>query len=168
MANAEDLVTVYRSADMNAEQDASAVRNVLVRNGIDAVVFDDRQPGVVDGSCEVRVPSEQLPQAEAIVATVDQDDPGRVDPSHELDLVTITEVQGTTAELEALAIQSILDANGISAMVVGSSTLPNLSFQVRVSKTDVESARVAITEAREAGPAAAAEGASESESPSQQ
>jgi len=158
-----DLVIVYRSADMNAEQDAAAIRNLLVKNGLDAQLFDDSAPGVIEGTWEVRVPRAEQSQAEALVLQVDQDDPGKVDPSHELDMVTIAELQGTTAEMEAIAIQSILDANGISAVLVGSSTLPTFSFAVQVPKDDVDRARAAIAEAQAAGPAAAAEAAEESE-----
>ena len=164
MSMETDLVIVYRSADMNAEQDASAVRNLLIANGIDAQLFDDKSQGVVEGTWEVRVPASETAQAEALVAQVDQDDPGRVDPSHDLDMVTIAEVQGLTGEMEAMGIQSILDANGISAVLVGSSTLPNLSFAVQVLRADLERAQAALAEARAAGPAAAAEAALESES----
>jgi hypothetical protein len=156
-----DLITVYRSADMNAEQDATAVRNLLIKNGLSAQMLDHKALGVIEGTWEVRVPRVEVAQAEALIAQVDQEDPGRVDPSHELDMVTIAELQGTTGEMEALAIQSILDANGISAVLVGSSTLPNLSFSVQVSKDDVERAQAALAEARAAGPAAAAEAAQE-------
>ena len=162
---ATDLVTVYRSADMNAEQDATAVRNLLIKNGVNAVLADHKTRGVVEGTWEVRVPESEVPQAEALVAQVDQDDPGGVDPSHDLDMVTIAELQGATGEMEAMAIQSILDANGISAVLVGASTLPNLSFAVKVAKDDVERAQAALAEARAAGPAAAAEAAQESENP---
>ena len=162
---ATDLVTVYRSADMNAEQDATAVRNVLIKNGIEAQLADENVRGVVEGTWEVRVPQAQLAQAEALIAQLDQDDPGGVDPSHELDMVTIADLQGSTGEMEALAIQSILDANGISAVLVGSSTLPNFSFAVQVARDDFERAQAALAEARAAGPAAAAEAAQESENP---
>jgi hypothetical protein len=158
-----DLVIVYRSADMNAEDDATAVRNLLIKNGLNAQTFDDRSPGVVEGTWEVRVPMAEAAQAEALVAQFNEDEAGSVDPSHDLDMVTIAEVQGTTGEMEAMAIQSILDANGISAVLVGSSTLPVLSFTVQVPKADVERAQAALAEARAAGPAAAAEGALESE-----
>jgi hypothetical protein len=159
MSMATDLVTVYRSADMNAEQDATAVRNLLIKNGLNAQLASDDTPGVVDGTWEVRVPQFEVPQAEALVSQVDQDDPGRVDPSHELDMVTVAELQGTTGEMEALAIQSILDASGISAVLVGSSTMPNLSFVVQVAQDDLERAQAVLAEARAAGPAAAAEAA---------
>jgi hypothetical protein len=165
MSMATDLVTVYRSADMNAEQDATAVRNVLIKNGVDAQLADEHAPGVVEGTWEVRVPQAQVAQAEALIAQIDQDDPGGVDPSHDLDMVTIAELQGATGEMEALAIQSILDANGISAVLVGATTLPNLSFAVQVARDDLERAQAALAEARAAGPAAAAEAALESENP---
>lgn len=167
MTGAWDLITVYRSADSNAEQDASAVRNLLLRNELDAVLVDDSHPGVVSGSWEVRVPHAQVDQAEALIASVDQDDPGRADPSPELDMVTLTEVQGATGEIEALGIRSILDASGISSVLVGNATLPNLSFQVKVAQTDVARAQAVLAEARAAGPAAAEE-AAEAESRNQQ
>jgi hypothetical protein len=158
-----DLVTVYRSADMNAEQDATAVRNLLIRNGLAAELLDDRSPGVVEGTWEVRVPQSELAQAEELIAQIDQDDPGTVDPSHDFDMVTIAEAQGATGEMEALSIQSILDANGITAVLVGATTLPMLSFAVRVARADVERAQAALAEARAAGPAAAAEAARDTE-----
>lgn len=161
--NPADLVTVYRSADMNAETDATSVWKKLTANDVEAQLCDDTTPGVVMGSWEVRVPTGQAAEAEELVATMNQDDPGEVDTSRELDMVTLAEVQGATGELEALAMQSILDANGIRAVVVGASTLPNLSFQVRVAKTDFERARGAIAEAQAAGPAAAIEAEQEGE-----
>lgn len=164
MTDQADLITVYRSADMNAEQDATGVRNLLLRNGIDAQLLDDKAPGVVPGTWEVRVSFDVAPEAERLIADVNQDDPGRADPSSDLDMVTIRRTMGTTGEMEAIGIKSILDANGISAVVVGASTLPNLSFFVTVPKTDVERAEQVILEAQAAGPAAAVEAERESES----
>jgi hypothetical protein len=157
------LETVYRSADMNAEQDAGAIKNLLMSHGIDALLCDDNSPGVLEGTYEVRVPPAQLHEAESIISTVNQEDPGRADPTHELDMVTFRITEGTTAEMEALAIQGILDASGIAAIVMGNSTLPNLAFYVKVAKADAERATQVIAEAEEAGPAAACEAALESE-----
>ena len=70
---------------------------------------------------------------------------------------------GGTGEMEALAIKGLLDANGISNFVVGNSTLPNLSFFVRVPASEAERAEAVIAEAQAAGPAAALEGSLESE-----
>lgn len=158
-----DLITVYRSADMNAREDATAVRDKLASEGIDAQLAGDMAPGVVDGTWEVRVAASDASLAESIVAGMNPDDPGRVDPSHELDMVPLIETQGATGEMEAMAIQSILDANGIPAVLIGATTLPNLSFQVRVARNDVERAQATLAEARAAGPAAAVEAEQESE-----
>jgi hypothetical protein len=163
MTGDSSFITVYRSADMNAEQDATAIRNLLTRNGLDAQLADDQAAGVVEGSWEVRVPAEQGAQAETLISQVDQDDPGRADPSHELDMVTIRRTDGATGELEALGIKGILDSNGISSVIVGNATLPNLSFFVNVSKSDLEAAQAAIADAEAAGPAAAVEAERESE-----
>src|SRR4051794_24637739 len=119
MVNQGDLVTVYRSADSNAEEDASAVQDVLARNELHPVLLDDSVPGVVSGSWEVRVPSQEVNTAEQLIATLDQDDPGKPDPSADLDSVTIAELQGTTGEIEAMGIKSILDASGIPSVLIG-------------------------------------------------
>jgi hypothetical protein len=52
-----ELVTVYRSADSTAEKEAHQIATMLVREGIGATLLDDRAPGVIVGSVEVRVPS---------------------------------------------------------------------------------------------------------------
>ncbi|MBI3684256.1 MAG: DUF2007 domain-containing protein [Acidobacteria bacterium] len=79
------------------------------------------------------------------------------DPSHELDLETVFEAVGTEAEIAAMAVQSMLDANGIPAVLIGTSTMPNLPFEVRVPHDHIEEARRQIAEAEAAGPAAAEE-----------
>ncbi|HYP14830.1 MAG TPA: DUF2007 domain-containing protein [Bryobacteraceae bacterium] len=163
MANAADLITVYRSADMNAGTDASAVHRALLNEGLGAVLLNDQTSGVVVGTWEVRVPSQEAARAEEIVGTMNQDEPAQLDASHEMDLVTIWELQGTTAELEAIGIMSILEASNIPVVVTGSSTLPNLSFRIQVPASDVDRATAVVKEAQAAGPAAAVEAERESE-----
>lgn len=85
------------------------------------------------------------------------------DLSHDLDMVTLFSSSNHDAEMEAMAIHSILQANDIQSVLVGSSTLPSLEFQVQVPKTDLEQARRVLEEAQEAGPAAAAEAEAASE-----
>ncbi len=63
----------------------------------------------------------------------------------------------------ALEIRSILDAHGIASVLVGSSALPNLPFEVRVPKLLLDEARRAIAAAEEAGPSAAEEAERETE-----
>ena len=88
---------------------------------------------------------------------------GEVDPSHDLDMVTLFGSSTHDAEMEALAIQGLLQANGIQAVVVGASQIPSLEFQVRVSAAALPEAQRLLEEARAAGPdaAEAAERASE-------
>ncbi len=80
-----------------------------------------------------------------------------VDTSHELDLVPFFSSSNHDAEMEALSIQSILEANGIPAVFIGATTIPSLEFQVQVPRAMVEEAERVVAEARAAGPAAAAE-----------
>jgi hypothetical protein len=155
------MITVYRSADMNAEQDAQGVRNLLVRNGVDAQLVDDNTPGIPSGSFAVQVPDDQAPQAESLVAEVGRNE--ETDTSSDLDMVVLRRMMGATGEIEALGIKAILDANGIPNFVVGNSTLPNLSFFVRVPRSEMERAEAVLAEAQAAGPAAAVEGERESE-----
>ncbi|MBC7924463.1 MAG: DUF2007 domain-containing protein [Bryobacteraceae bacterium] len=158
-----DLITVYRSADSNSESDASAIHRLLRENGILANLLDDSEAGVVSGSWEVRVNPTDAAEAERLIASTNLDDPGRPDPSPDLDAVTVAELQGPTGEIEALGIKSILDSEGIPNVMVGTSTLPVLSFLVKVPGTEVERAQRAIAEAQAAGPAAAVEAERESE-----
>jgi hypothetical protein len=157
------MIIVYRSADMNADQDAQAVRNFLVSNGLDAQLVDDNTPGVESGTFAVQVPEEQAPQAQSLVAEAAKNEMSASDPSHDLDMVVFRETMGATGEIEALGIKAILDANGIANIMVGNSTLPNLSFFIRVPRTDVERAEQILAEAQAAGPAAAVEAERESE-----
>ena len=45
--------------------------------------------------------------------------------SHALDLVTVFEESGTTAEMEALGIQAILEAEGIRVVLGGETSFPS-------------------------------------------
>jgi hypothetical protein len=156
--DSSELVTVFRSADMDAGDDADTVRALLESAGLNPVLLDDNAPGVVEGSYEVRVPAGVAKQAEELIAANAQKVEEHVDPSHELDLVSIFHSEAaTTAEVEALAIKSILEASGISAVIVGNSTLPNLPFEVKVPRESEQEARNVLAEARAGGAAAAEE-----------
>lgn len=67
------------------------------------------------------------------------------------------------AEMEAQNVHALLEASGISSILVGPSVLPVVEFQVQVQWKDVEKARTAIEEAEAAGPKAAAEAESGTE-----
>jgi hypothetical protein len=155
MAGENELVTVFRSADADAEEQAAVVREVLETANIASQVFDDSAPGVPEGAFEVRVPQPLQEQAERLIAA--NTDPAALDPSHDLDMVTVFVSDAPDAELISTQIRSILDAQGIPSLLVSGSVFPNLPFEVRVPKDRLEDARRAIAAAEEAGPAAAEE-----------
>lgn len=85
------------------------------------------------------------------------------DSSHALDLVPFFSSANHDAEMEAMTIHSILEANGLFSIVVGPSQIPTLEFQVQVQRAHLEDARKIVAEARAAGPEAAAEAEEASE-----
>jgi type III secretory pathway lipoprotein EscJ len=148
-----DLTTVYRASHRNAETDATALKNMLVQNGTDAVVVD-----IGNGMWEVRVPVAQAAEAaEWLAKARPEQSTTESDPSADYDFVPIATTDGATSEMEAISIQSILDANGVNCIIVGTTTLPNLGFEVRVPREDLERAIEILREAQAAGPAAAEE-----------
>lgn len=172
MSDSTGYATIFRSTDENAEDDAWGVAELLCAQGFHAVAVDDKTPGVVQGTWEVRVPTAEASEAEAAAENISFEDfdedafeeegEGR-DPSHDMDMVTVARTDGTTGEMEATGIQSILDASGINALIVGDSVLPNLGFEVRVAREDRAKAEAVIAEAQAAGPAAAMEAEAETE-----
>jgi hypothetical protein len=67
------------------------------------------------------------------------------------------------AEMEAMAIKGLLDANDIPAVVVGPQVLPTLEFQVQVPEDLLDRARQTIRDARQGGRRAADEAEAASE-----
>ena len=156
MPDKAEFITVLRSADSTAEEDATSARERLAQEGIDAIVLDDDAPGVVEGTWEVRVAPSDQARAEAVLAAPtpeqeDEDEVSEVGLSEDLDFVSIFSAQGIEAEMEAISIQSVLEANGIPCTVIGSSQIPSLPFEVRVPKSRLEEARSLLDEVRQAG-----------------
>lgn len=54
---------------------------------------------------------------------------------------------GSLAELEALELKALLEANGIAAVIVGDPVFPNLPFELKVPSAAAERARRLIVEA---------------------
>jgi hypothetical protein len=79
------------------------------------------------------------------------------DPGHDLDLVTLFSSMNYDAEMEAMALHGLLEANGIESTVVGPSTIPSAEFQVQVPRAQLPEAERVMAEARETGPASAEE-----------
>jgi hypothetical protein len=163
MAQENELVTVFRSADPDAEDQAVAVRDMLANANIEAELFDDTAPGVPEGAREVRVSAQQAEVAERLVNDQKDPTPSPGDVSHNLDMVTLFATDAADGELVTLGIRSILDAQDIPSVLISGPMFPSLPFEVRVPKSRLEEARRAIAAAEEAGPSAAEEGELESE-----
>jgi hypothetical protein len=163
MDEQSELLTVFRSLDESAHEDADRVCQVLTEAGLAPVVLDDSAPGVVEGTWEVRVPAAEAARAEQLLAAQAGEAALAGDDSEDLDLETVFHSEGAaTGEMEATEIQSLLETEGIEAVIVGTPALPNLPFEVRVPRSEVEHAQQVIADAQAAGPAAAEEAASES------
>jgi hypothetical protein len=165
VSNDLDLITVYRSMDADALEDAECIVELLADAGIQAVLMDDSAAGVPEGVFEVRVPPQDSGRAEELIADNPlPDEVEEVDDSPELDLETIYHAEASaTGEIEAMGIKNLLDSNGVAAVLVGDSVLPNFPFEVRVAHDQVDRARLLIAEAKATGPAAALEAELESE-----
>jgi hypothetical protein len=151
-------VTVFRSADGTAQEDAAAIQEMLVDEGVQAVLRDDHAPGVPSGAWEVRVAAADSARAEALIADHPiEDEFADGDASSELDLVTVFRSAGNTGEMEAQQVKSLLDSNGLEAVLVADARLPNLPDEVRVAREHLTQAKRLIAEALAAGPAAADE-----------
>lgn len=161
MSNEQDLITVYRSMDADAKEDAECVLELLTDEGIQAALLDDSAPGVPEGVFEVRVPPADSARAEQLIAENPlPDEVEDVDTSSDLDLETIA---SGTSEMEALGIKSLLESNDIATVLVGDSVLPNLAFDVRVARDQADRARAIIAEAQTTGAEDAAQDEMESE-----
>lgn len=160
MSDHVNFVTVFRSADEDAEDDARAIADALTEQNLTSRLLDDTEPGVPEGVWEVQVPAEQSARAEQVIAATDlpEDEFTEVSDSHGLDSETVFMASGgPTSEMEATAVQSVLEDGGIATVLVGNSVLPNLPFEVQVAKDQAANARRLIAEAEAAGPAAAEE-----------
>ncbi len=137
--------------DETAKEDCEALIEELKAQGLHPELLDDKARGVPEGVYEVRVPAAEAARAEELAAKGEQTQAG--DDSESLDLETIAEA----SEVEALGIQSLLEDQGISTVLVGDAVLPNFPFEVRVARQNAEQARRLMAEAEKDGPASAAE-----------
>jgi hypothetical protein len=151
---------VWRSADPDAEQLANEAFDYLIGNSIRSRLMTPRDPGMPPGAYALEVTPEEAPTAEALLARWQAERSSPADPSASLDLVPVFEGTGTTAEMEATEVQRLLDANGITAVMVGTPTIPTLPFEVRVARERLEDAQRILKEAQETGPSAAEEATS--------
>jgi hypothetical protein len=157
MPEQNKLVTVFRSADPSAEAEAVEIATLLAEAGIEAVVLGDDAPGVVEGTWEVRVPPRDRARAESIIgaprpARDDEDEVSAEALTHDLDFVTLFRDQSPEAEMEAISIRALLEANGIPSVMIGSAQFPSLPFEVRVPKSRLEEATSLLEVTRQSAP----------------
>ena len=88
---------------------------------------------------------------------LEPDSPEELGVSEDLDLVTVFDSEAHTSQIEAQVIRGILEAGGISAIIVGNTTLPQFPFEVRVPRAQMEEALRLIAESEAAGPRGAEE-----------
>jgi len=157
-----DLITVYRSMDAEAKEDAENIVELLDDAGILAVLRDDSAPGVPEGVFEVQVPPRDAARAEELIAeNPPPEEAEEVDDSSALDLETVA---SATSEMEAMGIKNLLESHEIATVLVGDSVLPNFPFEVRVARDQAGRARILIADAEKLGPASAEEAERASES----
>lgn len=168
MTGDTEMITVFRSADDDAEEDARAIGELLTAQGINSVVLDDSAPGVPAGAWEVRTPPADSGRAETLIgeASLPDSELTEVSDAPELEAVTVFRARSSvTSEMEATSVKSLLEASGIAAILVGDARLPNLPFEVRVAKDQLEEAERILEQAREVGREAAEQEEQASETP---
>ena len=153
MSSDAELITVFRSADEDARDDAAAIRELLAAEGLQAIVLDDSAPGVPEGAWEVRVPPAQTAMAEELIARANLPEAELpVGELSDLEMETVFRASsGTTSELEAMSVQGILEGAGIATVMIGDAVLPNLAFEVRVAKENAGQARQVLEEDKAGG-----------------
>jgi len=152
--------------DAAAKEDCESIVEMLSEEGIAAVLVDDSAPGVPEGTYEVRVPAPDAARAEELIDENPlPDEVEEVDDSSDLDLETVFHIEGSsvTAEVQAMSVKNLLESNGIAAVLVGDTVLPNFPFEVRVAREQAARATKLIEDAESGGLEAAEELEAESE-----
>ena len=157
MSEQAELVVVFRSADSKAEGQASWIAEALRDAGLHPEVWDSSMPGVMSGCWEVRVPSAEAKEAEAVMKKT-HEPREKPDLSPDLDMIPVFRPETTTAEMECIEVEGLLRANGIEAMIVGPSMIPSLSFEVQVPRNQEKEALAVIADALAGGPLGEDEG----------
>ena len=81
----------------------------------------------------------------------------------ELDMEILVNFHGPNGEMEARAVESVLRAAGIAAVVEGAIGFSSMPFEVSVARNQVEDANAVLAAALEAGAAGAEEAEDASE-----
>lgn len=86
-------------------------------------------------------------------------------PDDNLELVPLTdgELEVEFSEMEAISVTSLLAANGINAIMIGTSQIPSLPYGIQVPASQLNDAVRILLDARATGPEGAAEAEKSSE-----
>lgn len=148
-----EFVTLYQSAHPKAEEEAHAILEALRDGGIAAArVRIEDEPGGALKSYLLEVERDSVYDAQALLQSQEVSFEG-LDAAAALDFQVAFFSDRHDAENEALAVKSLLEANGIAAFLSESSPIPTLPAKVLVSREDAARARQIIEEARATGPA---------------
>lgn len=144
MTELTDLVTVFRSGDPDRSISLQVAKELLTSAGMEVHEFG---PDAGLETAELRVPGADSARAEDILRAeeeaIDLDEP---DDSHFLDMVDVFSAEDVNAPLDALNLQSALEANGITAVLEQSMPLPALRVSVMVPREHEVRAREIIAE----------------------
>lgn len=152
-------IVLYQSAHPQSEEEAHQILDTLREAGIGTVrVRQEDEPGGGVRSFLVEVDRSEIYDAQACLQKAGVTFEG-LDAGEDVDFRVVFFSDKHDAEPEALAVKSLLEANGLAAFVDESSPLPNFPHKVLVAKADVERAREIIELARATGPMDAEQGA---------
>jgi hypothetical protein len=145
-------VTLYRSAHPKSEEEAHEILNMLREAGVGTVrVRLEEEPGSGVRSCVVDVDDSENYDAQAVLQQKGATFEG-LDAGASLDFRVVFFSDKHDAENEALAVKSLLEANGISTFIAESSPLPNFPHKVLAARADADRAREIIHLAQATGP----------------
>lgn len=119
-------------------RDPADMRDQLVAAGLDADLV-------------VCVREDQAEDARRVL----EGDLGEADPSPAFDLETVAVFHGIDAEMQAAAVQGLLEQNGIYVVVEGAAGLPSLPYEIKVAGNLAAQAREIVAQAEASGAEAA-------------
>lgn len=152
-------IALYQSAHPQSEEEAHLILDTLREAGIGTVrVRQEDEPGGGVRSFLVEVDQSEIYDAQAFLQKAGVSFEG-LDAGEGVDFQVVFFSDKHDSEPEALAVKSLLEANGMAAFLAESSPLPNFPHKVLVAKTDAARAREVIEMAVATGPMDAEQGA---------
>ena len=146
MTELVDLVTVFRVGDAGRVLPLEEAKRLLAEAGLEVHEFG-AEAGLE--SAELRVPAQDSGRAEDLLKSAsDAEHLTLPDATHFQDPVVVFEAEDVNAGLDGLNIHSLLEANGVPALLQQDSALPVLRVEVMVSRENEARARELMREAQ--------------------